>query len=107
MKNEREKTVQILNRWNQLIANELDELGKDQLSALSSWVVDCYESYTEICDNLDKILQAPLSDYDLLHDCVVDIFWELNHIKKHIESSEEGFEKLMKKLATKAEDEGM
>jgi hypothetical protein len=94
-------------KWNNLIERELGrKIDDTELSALSSWVVDCYESYNEIYGNhLEKIQNAPLDDHELIHDCIVDIYWQLNHIKMHIEASEKGFASLMRKLAKENGDD--
>lgn len=98
---EDERIKQIAKKWNALIENMCaHNLSDIELSSLSSWIVDCYESYKEIyMALLERILTAPPDDYDLLHDCVVDIYWQLNHIKDHIDASEKGFSELMRRLA--------
>jgi hypothetical protein len=104
------KIHQITQKWNDLIKRECGQnLADSELSSLSSWVVDCYEGYKEIYKGLlEKIRTASLDDRDLLHDCVVDIYWQLDHIKNHINASEKGFAKLIRKLSTEGrEKEGI
>ena len=92
--------------WNRIIAKERKALSLSELefSALSAWLVDCFESYSEVYFGLlEKIRNADPNDYDVVHDCVVEIFWHLDHIKDHIISSEKGFLELMRVLARKAQ----
>lgn len=100
-----EKIKRLSETWNNLIEKELgQDIDEQELSSLSSWVIDCYEGYKEIyTEQLEKIRTASLDDYDLIHDCVFDIYWQLDHIKKHINESEKGFAKLMRKLAREDE----
>lgn len=102
-----EKIRLISQKWNDLIKKELGKNVTDaNLSSLSSWVVDCYESYKEIYEDLlEKIQKASLDDIDLLHDCVVEIYWQLDHIKNHIKASEKGFTTLMRKLSREGNEE--
>jgi hypothetical protein len=96
----------LASKWNELIEREKLSLSLSDLdfSALSSWVVDCSESYQEIySDLLEKIRMSDPHDYDLRHDCVVDIFWHLDHLREHITAAEKGFVELMRLLALKAE----
>lgn len=80
---------------------ELTELA---FSALSAWVPDCFESGQEIyCSLLNKLKDAPPDGDDLIHDCVVDIYWQLQHIKSHIIDAEAGFLEFIRVLADKAE----
>ncbi len=103
------KDIKIIIRiWNKLIDTEFEVL-KDQLSdldisALSACIVDCHESFHVIFfDLLDKINNTAPDDFDSIHDCVVDIYWHLRHIKNHITDAEKAFTVLMKLLAEKAE----
>ena len=90
--------------WNELIKREDLKISELELSSLSSWLKDCFESYTEIYEDLLlKISNASSEDYDLLHDCTVEIFWQLDHIKNHIKYAEKGFNELLRSLAVKAE----
>lgn len=104
-----EKIKLLAQAWDRILKCEevtlKSNLSELQISALSSWVEDCFQSYKEIyTDNLEKIKNATLDDYDLIHDCVVDIFWQLDHIKNHIIDAEQGFSEFMNLLARKAED---
>ena len=75
-----------------------------QLSALTSWVEDCHQSFNKIYNILlENIKNASPDEPDIVHDNVDDIHWELQHIKNHIMDSEEGFFELMKVLAEKSE----
>jgi hypothetical protein len=96
-----EKVKQVARRWDELIKRELgNSIDDSELSSLSAWVVDCYESFEEIYgDHLEKIRTASSDNHDLIHDCVVDIYWQLDHIRNHINASEKAFSRLMKKLA--------
>ena len=94
------KVKRVAIRWDKLIKKELgNSIDDSDLSSLSAWVVDCYESFEEIYgDHLEKIRTASSDDHDLIHDCVVDIYWHLDHIRNHISASEKAFFRLMKKL---------
>ncbi len=73
-----------------------------QLSALTSWVEDCHQSFNKIYNILlENIKNASSDEPEIVHDNVVDIHWELQHVKNHITDSEEGFFELMKVLAEK------
>jgi len=102
---ESEKIIKI---WNELIDKQSDAL-KDQLcdldiSALSACMGDCYESFHEVFfDLLERINNSAPDNFSLIHDCVVDMYWQLDHIKKHIASAEKGFTVLMDLLAEKAD----
>lgn len=103
------KKIQLVaEKWNKIIEREKRSLNLSDLefSALSSWVVDCSQSCQEIYSQLlEKIRTSNADDYDLLHDCIVDIFWHLDHLKEHITASEKGFVELMRVLALKSENE--
>ena len=96
-----DKIIQISERWNDIIRKELDHnIDESELSSLSAWVIDCYQCFEQIYkEHLEKIRTASSSDRDLIHDCVVDIYWQLDHIKNHINASEKAFSQLMKELA--------
>jgi len=96
-----EKIKQVAEKWNNIIKKELsNSIDESELSSLSAWVFDCYESFEEIYnDHLEKIRTASSDDHDLIHDCVVDIYWQLDHIRNHINASEKAFSRLIKKLA--------
>ena len=90
--------------WNELIKREDLMISELELSALSSWVMDCFDSYAEIYEDLlPKISNASSEDYELVHDCAVEIFSHLDHIKSHIKDAEKGFSALLRSLALKAE----
>ncbi len=92
--------------WNKIIKNEKESLNLSELdfSALSSWLVDCFESYEHIYSKyLERIKKANPDDYDLIHDSIVEISQHLGHIKNHITDAEKGFSELLRVLATKAE----
>lgn len=98
----------VINNWNLLIEKQSDALREQlndlEISALSACMGDCYQSFHEVYfDLLEKIKNAAPGDYDLVHDCIVDIYWQLNHVKNHITDAEKGFTALMNILAEKAE----
>lgn len=106
-----EKFKLITQTWNKLIENNQKALSQTlselNLSALNSWAGDCFQSFEKIYFNLlEEIRNAAPDNYDLIHDNVVDIFWQLDHIKKHIIDAEKGFSELMSLLAKKAEEKG-
>lgn len=94
--------------WNNLIKNNqkgLSNLSDLDISALSSWVQDCFEGFEEIYFKLLKEIEKPNpKDPDFIHDRVVDIGLELDHIKNHIVDSEKGFLELVRLLEKKAEE---
>ncbi len=92
----------IVTSWNRLLKNEkkLMDINDLDFSALSSWVLDCEKSYLKIYNVLlNQLKDINQSDRDSLHDIVSDIYFNLDHIKSHIEDSENGFQELMKVLA--------
>jgi hypothetical protein len=92
------------NGWNELIQREELKISELDLSALSSWVIDCFDSYVEIYEDLlPKINNASSEDYEMVHECVVEIFSHLDHIKSHIKDAEKGFTELLRSLALKTE----
>lgn len=98
----------IIKTWNELLDKQSDTLREQlcglDISALSACIGDCYESFHEVFFELiDKVNNAAPDDFDLLHDCVVEMYWQLNHIKNHITDAEKGFTVLMNLLAEKAE----
>jgi hypothetical protein len=96
----------LLAKWNDLLERERVHIPDFELSALSSWVKDCHDSYKEIYENLlIRIARASQNDFESLHDSVVEIYWHLDHIKKHILDAEDGLAKLMEILAKKADEE--
>lgn len=100
------KTLKVLEELVKSEKGLLDgKLSDLQLSGLTSWIEDCYQSFNKIYNVLlENIKNARSSDEsEIVHDNVVDIFWELQHIKNHITDSEEGFSVLMKVLAEKSE----
>ena len=99
-------SADLLEKWNELLNRELEALPDLQLSALSAWVKDCEDSFKEIYTNiLVKIAQTSSDDYEQLHECIVDIYWHLDHIKNHILDAEDGLTTLMEVLANKADVE--
>jgi len=103
-----EKSKELIKKWNELIGLQDDSLKKEltdlEISTLSACIGDCYESFNEVYFELfDKLETASTDDHELVHDCVVDIYWQFNHIKNHIEAAEKGFTVLMEILAEKAE----
>jgi hypothetical protein len=106
-KKERQKIV--IQTWSKLIKSHQKVLAKSltelDLSALHSWAGDCFESFDDIYFNLfEEIRKATPHDYELLHNKVVEIFWQLDHIKNHIIDAEKGFTELMNLLANSAEE---
>lgn len=96
--------------WNQILVQEKSRLDISELefSALSSWVVDCYVSqkniYEDLLAKIEKADPDDLNQAGLLHEYVMEILFELNHIKEHIEASENGFTELIRVLGEKAEN---
>ena len=96
--------------WNSLLVRERNALNITDLefSALSSWVIDCYQSFERIYNELlKKIGNSEREEAGLLHDYVSEIFFDLNHIKEHIEAAEKGFLELMRVLAINGEGDGI
>lgn len=94
--------------WEKMLLNEKEALSSNlselDISALCSWVEDCFYSFEEIyTEHLEKIKNAPPDNFDLMHDCIVDIFMHLDHIKNHIVDAENGFSALISLFARKAE----
>lgn len=98
--------------WNDLIIQQSellrDQLSELEISSLSSCVGDCYQSFMDVNSILvEKLKNASPEDYNLIHDCVVDMYWEFDHIKNHIVDAEKGFTALISLLAKQAESKGM
>ena len=75
-----------------------------EISALAACIPDCYQSFSEIYFKLfGELLKAAPSDIESVHDSIVDIYWQLDHIKNHITDAEKGFTVLMNLLAKKSE----
>ncbi len=91
--------------WASVVAAKTQELRKGlselELSALASWPEDSFESFQEILDSLEKMREIPESDSDQLHQGVVDIYWQLDHIEKHINDAKKGFVVLMNLLGAR------
>jgi len=91
----------IITAQSELLKNQLDE---NEISALSSCIGDCYQSFQEIYFVLFAKLETIHSrDYDSVHDCVVDMYWQFDHIKNHVLDAEKGFSVLLNLLAKKVE----
>jgi hypothetical protein len=90
----------ILEANQSVLAKKLSEL---DLSALSSWVGDCLESFYDIQRLLQELRNAAPDNRELTHDNVVDIFAELDHIKNHIIDAEKGFSVLINILGEKVD----
>lgn len=106
---EKDNIRMIAQSWSNLIEKNQEALASNlsevELSALHSWVGDCFQSYNEIYFNLlQEIKNTDSDDVDSMHDKVVDIYWQLDHIKNHIIDAEKGFSELMNLLANKAEE---
>ena len=98
----------VIKNWNDLIVEQSEllreQLSELEISALSACIGDCYQSFYEVYSVLlEKLKNADPRDYDLIHDRVVDMYWEFDHIKNHIVDAEKGFTVLMDLLAKKAE----
>ena len=94
---------EVLDKWNLLLEREMGSLPPLQLSALSSWVKDCEESFNEIYSNLlVQIASTSPDDYDTLLEVVIDLYGHLDHVKKHIIDAEDGFNALIEQLSHKA-----
>ena len=90
--------------WNNLISSEKESLNISSLemSALSSWVLDCHKSFNRIySDLLKKIDSSDSHNKDMLHEIVSEIYFDLKHIQEHIEDADQGFLELMRVLAEK------
>ena len=99
------KTIHsILKAWNSLIEKEITNTSEMDISALSSWVKDCFDSYEEVYGDLLQKMAASHDDYCLIYDCVVAIYWHLDHIKKHIVDAENGFTNLMEALSKRVNE---
>jgi hypothetical protein len=103
------KIESVIRTWNGLIGGQTkllgDQLSDLEISALSACIGDCYQSFHEVYFVLlEKLEKADSSDYDSIHDCIVSMYWEFDHIKKHISDAEKGFTALMALLAKKAEE---
>lgn len=102
------KLIQIeeaVKKWDQLIVNERDSLNLSpaDLSALSSWVLDCFQSFQKIYfGHFAEMINAPIETLDSTHDHVVDIYLELDHIINHIIAARKGLSALMRVLAEKS-----
>ena len=95
--------------WNKLIEKNrealLQNISEVELSALHSWVADCFQGFNEIYFKLlGEIKNFAVDDSDSMHDKVVDVYWKLDHIKNHIIAADKGFFALMNLLAKKAEE---
>ncbi|OQX04118.1 MAG: hypothetical protein BWK80_54265 [Desulfobacteraceae bacterium IS3] len=93
--------------WNSLLESEREalDISESDLSALSSWIEDCHGSFEEIyLSLLERIRSSSPTDYESAHDSVVEIYWQLDHIKNHITAAEKGFTELMRVLSAKLGD---
>jgi hypothetical protein len=100
--NRKEIIKEYLSSWNNMISQkkEILEISEIDFSALSSWVLDCYDSFDTIYSVLlRKIDSAEPHDLSLLHECISDIYFDLKHIQEHIQAAESGFLKLMRVIA--------
>ncbi len=96
-----------LSAWNSLLLSEKKHLTLSELefSALSSWVLDIDRSYNNVYLNLlIGIENSDVYNSQLLHDYVEEIYFDLKHIKDHIEAAENGFLELMKAFAVKSDN---
>lgn len=99
------QTIDIFNEWNKLILREPLNISEMQLSSLSSWAKDCEDSFKEIyLNSMVKIANAFPDDYETFYECVVEVYWHLNHIKQHIIEAEDGFKALMEMLSSKLKE---
>ena len=110
MLSKKQEIKKMVSTWNQLIQLDKRELKKKlsdvQLSALSTWVEDCYESFEDIYYKYLNMLNQDLreNNIDEMHDIVVEIYMDFQHIKGHIQDAEEGFLILMNTLAKKVDE---
>lgn len=106
MLTDKRKINAALKAWNRIIAKERKSLRLSELefSALSAWLMDCFDSYNEVYVKLlEKIRKADPNDYNLIHDCVIEISSHLDHIRQHIAAAEKGLSELVRVLAEKAQ----
>lgn len=99
-------TIDTVISWNDLLLKKRSSLNLSELdfSALSSWISDCYQCFDNIYFNLlKKIQNADSNDSEELHEYVAEIFFDLQHIKDHIDAGERGFLELMRVLADTSE----
>jgi hypothetical protein len=105
MHTDKEMINKIVSRWDLLLLNEKESmnLSESELSALSSWVKDCYLSYNKLYQKiLQSLCHVTSEDYDSIHDCVVETYWELDHIMQHISAARKGLSILMGVVADKS-----
>lgn len=89
--------------WKKLIDKERPNLEKRlsdlEISALEDWYEDCYEGFEKIYNSYSKGIAN--SNCDVVHDSIVDIYHELQHIKMHIQDAENSFIELMNLIESK------
>ena len=90
------------NDWDKIIP-DMSSLGLTELeySALSSWVLDCKESVDDIYSRSLTKLGFSDIDNDTIHGVLIDIHFELQHIKTHIQDAEKGLVALIDYYANK------
>ena len=98
--------------WEFVISSLKKELDKElsdlELSALTSWLEDCYESfikiYTKHLQALRKAKNGKI-DYDYQLEIVTEIFFELRHVRDHFNDAEKGFLSLMNALSKLSDEQ--
>lgn len=95
------KTVQA---WDSLIKDNhaalSSSLSELEFSALASWPSDCFDSFMDIIVLLSE-MNGAIKLENTLHQNVVEIFWQLDHIRTHIEDAKNGFVCLMNVIGAK------
>ena len=103
----KEEYKKIIKIWNLIIEHNIpllkEQLNDLEISSLAACIGDCYQSFIEIHVLIDKLSETSQTDYETNHDCIVDLYWELDHIKNHIIDAEKGFVELMRILSEKSE----
>ena len=95
--------------WNKLVKYHEKELRSGvselEISALTTWVEDCHESFKKIYYNyLPRIKNFSPTDYGKLDTVLIDLNFDLQHIKNHIIDSEKALFELSILMGKKEEE---
>lgn len=94
-----EQWDRVLSPYREALSQKLTEV---ELSALYSWLPDCFDSFTKVYHELIPALsEVPAGDSERILDLLYDIAGtagEMDHIKSHLLDAEKGFKALLEIL---------
>lgn len=89
----------VLSPYREALSKKLTEV---ELSALYSWLPDCFKSMNKVCIKLIPALyENPANDRERLLDLFHEVggtAGEIEHIKNHMRDAEKGFKALLEIL---------